>query len=62
MSKSKNIMKSKVIECTLSMDSNSFSEDTKTNLERNLSILDQFTIAGNDSERNWEKIKNIIKN
>ena len=48
-------------ECIIDNEMGSFSEDTKANLERNLSILNQFMLAGNNPERSWEKIINIIK-
>ena len=31
------------------------------NLEKNLSILDKFTLKGNDALKNWKKIEQIIK-
>lgn len=50
-----------VIERTTETESKGLSEDTKTNLERNLSILDKFTIKGDDAQKSWQKIEKLIK-
>jgi len=49
-----------VIDRTIDTASKSISEHTEANLEKNLNILDRFKVQGEDAEKSWKKIEDII--
>ncbi len=49
-----------VIDRTIETASKILSENSESNLEKNLNILSHLKIQADDTEKNWKKIEQII--